>query len=308
MTDPARIRLRWLLAAAILAVVGPASAARAQQIDDEDEEEAPVAQAGMVRINAVVMNDAQFDQWVFGNMGVANPGAARNKLDSMLTLNIESLDRICRLTPFQKKKLTLAGHGDIKRFFDRIADLRKKFTKDKNDQNAWQKLWQEVQPLRNSFNTGFFEGDSIFAKAIKSTLSPEQTARHKQVLLERTHYRYWAKVDLALEVVNNEVGFTDDQRAQMLKLLKEETKPPLKLGENDYYVVLYQLSRIPEARLKPVFDDYQWKYLKRQLDQGRGMAMFLKQNGFIPDEKGVKAAPPAGERMKVQRKAAILKK
>lgn len=308
MTDPARTQLRWMLLAAILTVVGSASVARAQQIDDEDEEEAPVAQAGMVRINAFVMNDAQFDQWVFGNMGVANPGAARNKLDSMLTLNVDSLDRVCRLTPLQKKKLVLAGHGDIKRFFDRIDDLRKKFTKNKNDQNAWQNLWQEVQPLRNSFNSGFFEGDSIFAKSIKTTLSPEQAARHRQLLLERTHYRYWAKVDLAMELINNEVGFTDDQRVQMLKLLKEETKPPLKLGESDYYVVLYQLSRIPEGRLKPVFDDFQWKYLKRQLDQGRGMAMFLKQNGFIPDEKDGKSPPPVGERMKVQRKAAVLKK
>ncbi|MHB1555842.1 MAG: hypothetical protein ACYC61_00040 [Isosphaeraceae bacterium] len=308
MTEPDRPRYRWLLAAMVLAVVGSASVVRAQQIDDEDEEEAPVAQAGMVRMNAIIMNDAQFDQWVFGNMGVANPGAARNKLDSMLTLNIEGLDRVCGLTPFQKKKLTLAGHGDIKRFFDRIADLRKKFTKDRNDQNAWQKLWQEVQPLRNSFNSGFFEGDSIYAKAIKATLSPEQTARHKQLLLERTHYRYWAKVDLAMELLNNEVGFTDDQRLQTLKLLKEETKPPLKLGENDYYVVLYQLSRIPEARLKPVFEDVQWNYLKRQLDQGRGMAMFLKQNGFIPDEKDGKALSPVGERMKVLRKGAVLKK
>lgn len=308
MTDPARIWLRWLLAAAILAIVGSGTAARAQQIDDEDEEEAPVAQAGMVRMNAIVMNDAQFDQWVFGNMGVANPGAARNKLDSMLTLSVENLDRICGLTAIQKKKLVLAGHGDIKRFFDRIDDLRKKFTKNKNDQMAWQNLWQEVQPLRMSFNSGFFEGDSIFSKAIRATLSPEQTTRHKQVLLERTHYRYWAKVDLAMEVLNNEVGFTDDQRVQMLKLLKEETKPPLKLGENDYYVVLYQLSRIPEARLKPVFDEIQWKYLRRQLDQGRGMAMFLKQNGFIPDEKSVKAAPPVQDRMKVQRRGAALKK
>ncbi len=308
MTDPARIRLRWLLAAALLAVVGSGTIARAQQIDDEDDEEAPVAPGAMMRVNAIAMNDAQFDQWVFGNMGVANPGAARNKLDSMLTLNIESLDRTCGLTPFQKKKLTLAGHGDIKRFFDRIEDLRKKFTKDRNDQNAWQKLWQEVQPLRNSFNSGFFEGDSIFAKAVKATLSSEQTARHKQVLLERTHYRYWAKVDLAMELINNEVGFTDDQRVQMVKLLKEETRPPLKLGENDYYVVLYQLSRIPEARLKPVFEDVQWKYLKRQLDQGRGMAMFLKQNGFIPDEKDGTAPPPAQDRMKVQRRGAALKK
>ncbi len=86
--------------------------------------------------------------------------------------------------------------------------------------------------------------------------------------------------------MNNEVGLHRRPAPAALKLLKEETKPPRKLGENDYYVVLYQLSRIPEEKIKPVFDDIQWRFLKRQLDQGRGMGMFLKQNGFIPDEAG----------------------
>ncbi len=124
----------------------------------------------------------------------------------------------------------------------------------------------------------------IFAKSLKSTLNPEQETRHEEVVHDRTLYRYWAKVDLAMELLNNEVGFTDEQRQRLVRLLKEETKPPRKMGENDYYVVLYQLSRIPEAKLKPVFDDFQWPFVKRQLDQGRGMGMFLKQNGFVADE------------------------
>ncbi len=292
MTVTPRFIGRLLVAAALLAVVGAGRSALAQQIDDDDDEAAPAAQP-MMGFNAVVMNDAQFDQWVFGNMGVANAGTARNKLDSMLTLHVDGLERTCGLTPLQKKKLLLAGRGDIKRFFDQIDDLRKKFTKNKNDQNVFGQLWQEVQPLRNAFTTGFFDKDSIFAKSIKATLTPEQTARHEEVIHDRTLYRYWAKVDLAMELLNNEVGFTDEQRQKLLRLLKEETKPPRKLGENDYYVVLYQLSKIPEAKIKPVFEDIQWGFLKRQLDQGRGMGMFLKQNGFVAaDEPDFKEAPP----------------
>jgi hypothetical protein len=285
MTDMSRFICRLLVAAALVAFLGPGSSARAQQNDDDEEEAAPV-QAKVARLNGFLMNDAQFDQWVFGNMGVANAGVARNKLESLLTLHVDALERTCGLTPVQKKKLLLAGRGDIKRFFDRIEDLRKKFTKNQNqNQNQFQQVWQEIQPLRNAFNSGFFAGESIYAKAIKATLSPEQAARHEEVVHDRTLYRYWARVDLAMELLNNEVGFTDDQRRQLVKLLTEETTPPRKLGENDYYVVLYQLSRIPEAKIKPVFDDFQWRYLKRQLDQGRGMAMFLKQNGFVPGEE-----------------------
>ena len=68
---------RLLTAAALLAIVivGAGSSARAQ--DDDDEDEAP-AQA-QPNMNGFIINDAQFDQWVFGNMGVANAGVARNQ-------------------------------------------------------------------------------------------------------------------------------------------------------------------------------------------------------------------------------------
>lgn len=289
MTNLHRLIGRLLTVAVLLAIVGAGSSARAQ--DDEDEDEAPAK--AVANMNGFIINDAQFDQWVFGNMGVANAGVARTKLDSLLTLNVDDLDRSCGLTRVQKKKLLLAGHGDIKRFFDQIEDVRKKYTKNKNDQNQWQQVWQEIQPFRNAFNSGFFAGESIYAKTIKGTLTPEQVVKHEAVSRDRTLYRYWARVDLAMELLNNQVGFTDDQRRQLVKLLTEETKPPRRLGDNDYYVVLYQLSKIPEAKIKPVFEDIQWKFLKRQLDQGRGMAMFLKQNGFVPGDEPEPSVPAA---------------
>jgi hypothetical protein len=287
MTRGHRLLRRLLTAVTLLAIVAVGPSARAQNDDDEDEAPAPPAPA-----NAFVMNDAQFDQWVFGNMGAANAAVARTKLDSLLTLQVDDLERTCSLTPVQKKKLMLAGRGDIKRFFDRIEDIRKKFSKNRNDQNQWGQVWQEIQPLRNAFNSSFFDGgESIFFKAIKATLKPEQVEKHEEVVRDRVLYRYWARVDLAMELLNNEVGFTDDQRQQLVKLLHEETKPPRRLGEQDYYVVLYQLSRIPETKLKPVFEDFQWQSLKRQLEQGRGMEMFLKQNGFVGGDE------PAGKGM-----------
>jgi hypothetical protein len=290
MNDGHRLLRRLLTAATLLAIVAAGTTARAQDDDDEEED----AQQQAVVVNNFLMNDAQFDQWVFGNMGVANAAAARTKLDSLLALHVDDMERTCKLTPVQKKKLLLAGHGDMKRFFDRIEDIRKKFSKNRNDQNQFAQVWQEIQPLRNSFNSGFFDaGDSIFAKAIKATLKPEQAEKHEDVVRERLLYRYWARVDLAMELLNNEVGFTDDQRGHLVKLLHEETRPPRRLGEQDYYVVLYQLSRIPEAKVKPVFEDFQWRSLKRQLDQGRGMEFFLKQNGFVGgDEPETKSKPP----------------
>src|SRR5262249_59240042 len=101
-------------------------------------------------------------------------------------------------------------------------------------------------------------------------LAHEQLGKHEAVVRDRTLYRYWARVDLAMELLNNEVGFTDDQRRQLVKLLQDETKPPRRLGENDYYVVLYQLSKIPEARIKPVFQDVQGRVGHPHADCGGG--------------------------------------
>ena len=280
---------RLLSAATLLAIVGAGSSVRAQ--DDEEEEASVVTK----RANGFVVNDFQFDQWVFGNMGMANADVARNKLDSLLTLNVEDVDRTCGLTPVQKKKLLLAGRGDIKRFFDRVDEIRKKYAKNNNFnfQNQFARIWQEIQPLQQTYNAGLFGADSLYSKAVRATLTPEQAEKHEKVVSDRMLYRYWARVDLAMELLNNEVGFTDDQRRQLVKLLHEETKPPRKMGQNDYYVVLYQLSRIPEGKIQPVFEDVQWRFLKRQLEQGRQMEMFLKQQGFVPGEEPAAKKEPA---------------
>jgi hypothetical protein len=44
-------------------------------------------------------------------------------------------------------------------------------------------------------------------------------------------------------------------------------------------------SRVPEARLRPIFDDSQWRKVRRQMDQVKGMETYLRTNGFLPDEK-----------------------
>jgi hypothetical protein len=270
---------RLLTAATILALLGIGPAAQAQ----DDEEEEPQAQPVINR--GFIMNNAQFDQWVFGNIGMANAGIARNKLDSLLTLNVEDLERASGLTPVQKKKLLLAGRGDIKRYFDRVEEIRKKFDKVKNDQNQFGLIWQDIQTLQAAYQAGVFGEESIFAKALKSTLSQEQMAKHAQVVHDRLLYRFWARVDLAMELLNNSVGFTDEQRQRLVKLLAEETRPPKRLGQNDYYAVLFLLASLPEAKVKPIFDDVQYRSLRRQLDQAKGLGMWLKQNGFIPDEE-----------------------
>jgi hypothetical protein len=48
-------------------------------------------------------------------------------------------------------------------------------------------------------------------------------------------------------------------------------------------VVQYQMVRLPEARLKAIFDDAQWRSFGRRVDESRAMEPILRDGGFLPD-------------------------
>jgi hypothetical protein len=251
---------------------------------DPDEEEEAVENEAPQRVQPVfMMNDDQFDQWIFG--GPRNSGAGRNKLDTLLTLQVDDVSRACGLSELQKKKLLLAGHGDIKRFFDRVDEKRRKFDKVKNDQNKIGEIYQELQPLQMALNSGLFSEGSIFAKTLKKVLAHEQASRYEAMVREKRLFRYRAKIELIVASLDQTVGFSDDQRRALIELILRETEVPKKFGQYDYWLVMYQTGKIPESKLKMIFDDKQWGFMNRQLNQMRGMEQFLRNNGMLPENE-----------------------
>src|SRR6516162_8429072 len=95
-----------LATAMALAAIGAGPLSQAQEIEIVEDDAVVVQQPQ----RGFVFNDAQFDVWVFGNMGGnGNAGVARNRLDSLLALHVEDIERSCGLTAVQKKKLLVAG-------------------------------------------------------------------------------------------------------------------------------------------------------------------------------------------------------
>ena len=105
---------RILLALMILRIVGAGQISRSAGAGGTRRERAGSA--------VFVLSDELFDQWAFGGRMTGN--TIRNKLDSLLTMQIEEIDRSCTLTEAQKNKLRLAGRGDMKRFLDRVEEKR----------------------------------------------------------------------------------------------------------------------------------------------------------------------------------------
>jgi hypothetical protein len=269
-----------------IVLVAAGSTARAQDLDGQDE--LPVVQ------NNFELAESNFHQWVFGN-GYRNV-APRDHLDSLLMVNVAEVDRACSLSQAQKRKLILAGHGDIKRFMDRVADARDVFERLRRDQTKMNEIFQEAQPLAATLAAGLFGDGSFFAKTLGSTLDPDQAQRYRGALREKSQFRYRAKVSLALANLDIAVGFTTEQYRRYVDVILEETTPPEKpAGQYETQVVLLKIARLPEAKIRPIFDDVRWKELSRQLQGARGMEQFLQANGYIEAKDQAKARK-TGER------------
>jgi hypothetical protein len=182
-----------------------------------------------------------------------------------------------------RKKLLLAGKGDIKRFFDKVEEKRRKFDQLRTNQNRVGEIYQELLPLQTAYRSGLFEADSLYGKTLKKVLSPAEEARYQQIVQARKQFRYRSKVELVVAQLDQSVGFRDQQRRALVDLILRETRAPSRTGQYDYYLLLYLASKIPIARIKPLFDDKQWVFLQRQLDQGRGMEQFLRNQGMLPE-------------------------
>lgn len=269
--------IRGLLPAVAILMIVLASGGRASAQDDADEAELVVQPQQGFMIAA-----ENFDQWVFGGTGAA---VARSKLDSKLILEIEAVERACGISEVQKRKLQLAGKGDIKRLLDRIEELRKKFELVRNDQNKFNQIWQEIQPFQMTLSVGCFGDKSLFAKALKTTLTPPQAEQYETADFERRTFNYRASVEWVVAMMDDAMSFRADQRRQLIDVIVEGARPPKRFGQYDHYVVIYQMGRVPEEKFKSILDGAQWKVVKRLIDQMRGIEQFLKSNGFLPDDR-----------------------
>jgi hypothetical protein len=279
-------RLLRLLICLAIATACLDRSARGQE-DDGDE---PVRGAIRARTTFVIP-DQTFDNIVFGN--VRGPSAAVSRFQKLLEMQIDEVDRACNLSDGQKTKLQLAGRGDIKRYFDRIDEKRRQFQDVKNDMNKFAVFQQELQPLRVDGNSAMFGESSIFAKTIPKILTADQTAQYEEITREKRMFRHRAKIALVIATLDNSLGLTADQRRRLEKVLVDETRPPRESSQYDFYVILLQAANLPEEKLKPIFDNTQWRSLAPYFTQSQRLADFLKTGGYLPEGVGSSPTPKA---------------
>jgi hypothetical protein len=264
-----RLPLPWVrffasIAAMICLIFATTGHAQEPQDGDAPDDE-PVAP------QRLFMEEAQFEQWIYG--GRPNAAEGRKYLETQLDLRIQTLDRVCTLTKQQKEKLLLAGRGDIKHLFDRAAVVKKNFQTIKNDQNKFHEIVLEVQPLQLAFQKGAFGSDSLLSKTLKRTLNETQAATVAELDTAKAQYRMQARVELYVAMLDEGLALRAEQRERLVRLLLEELKPAPENAPGGINGILMQAIRLPEAKLKPLLDDHQWQMFRRTQQMFGGMAV-----------------------------------
>jgi len=124
--------------------------------------------------------------------GQAESALMRSDLEKRLSHEVEWLEQTYGMSAAQQQKLVLAGRGDIKRQFELIDVIRQKARSLSVDAADIQKLvdlqntlLQEAAAWRKKLIVGQFGDETLFAKALKRVLTPEQVARQAEWV--RTH-------------------------------------------------------------------------------------------------------------------------
>lgn len=280
------IRLGLLVFSTILGLGG---LARAQAVDDGDEPDVPNP------INrGFQIDESNFDMWVFGNS--RNAPTARTRVEAGFKLELEGIDRAIHLTDRQKKKLELAAQGDIKRFFDDVEIKRAEFQQVRNDQQKFGAFYQKLRPLQQALNQGIHNDKSLFAKTLKHSLQPGQSAGYEERVRQRRILHHRALLARVLALLDDKVALDRHQRQRLTRLIIEKTQPSPRMTNYDLFVILNQLAQLPDDQITPIFRDAQWPVMRQQLMQGKAFSAMLSQQGLLPDKAdGTAWALSAGE-------------
>ncbi len=261
---------------------------------------APAQQRGVqervvVGMAAPLWTEQQIDQLVFAQFG--SPQSARLRLEDEMRQRLGEIDRTCILTDPQRQKLGLAARGDIKRFYERVDAFKAQIRSADGDNNqAVMALQNGVNVLRVSLQNGIFHEDSLFYKALHSTLTPEQLTRQEAAARAKREERHRESIDRAIRVFTAQgVRLSDAERRGLIALLTKETRPSRRASPYELYFILAQLGRLPGEPWQAYVDQQFHPTVRRLIAQYRDVVPRLRDMGYLSPDTADEDAAPAAE-------------
>jgi hypothetical protein len=220
---------------------------------------------------------------------------------------LERIDAACELTDRQRLQLRLAVESDIRRFAAAIDAMRAKYAgvqvnlNDQEGQKKWHQFQQDVEQCRRLLR-GLFEGDSLFARSLPTTLDAAQLAAIETETRERRAFRWRAMVSATLVRLDDMLGLTQAQHDVVERALLAR-QPALRvdalapeqdnthLQQNLVYLVLSGSDPEP---LRAAVSERQWRSLALLMNQGKSMRSWIEQQGILDAPPPDAAAPKRG--------------
>jgi hypothetical protein len=177
-----------------------------------------------------------------------------------LSKRIASIDQEYYLTDAQKKRLFVAGQGDIKRALDRMQAVEGRPDAASDLARALLRLNNEAN-LAGDLESDIFGRGSLLTKVMTTTLTDEQRRAAYERRRKEQRARYRATVADVAASLAPALGLTDERRQKLESLLLQEIRAPRELGESNRAYIMYHFLGLPEAKIRSILDDTQWRRL-----------------------------------------------
>jgi hypothetical protein len=167
--------------------------------------------------------DQVFNQMVFGLPGTDGYQSARNRIRSLLAQRIESLGVKYDLSERDKLRLSLAGQGDIHRFFERIEAVRDGYRKALNGNRNL----ADLRKLDGATRAGWdalrddpFESGSLLEKVLHSLVpSAGSIAEDKSANVARAKLRETKPILLKCKRIEIDLNLAVVKQAELDSML-----------------------------------------------------------------------------------------
>lgn len=226
-----------------------------------------------------VVNEQPFDHSMFG----ANQTAETRRQQRLTELDIEIKEIAFRLnknkyplSDVQKRKLRVAGLGDVSQCFESVLELRRNILVPTSEKLEYEKNIYEWVRLRETVLGELFGRTSLFQRTLRHTLSAEQLAVYRTLERERQG-QVVERAVRSWESRAKTLNFTLEQRAKLVDLFVEKTAPPQTFAPSTDLLLLLQSRQFADD-LKPLMSDEQWVLFQvRVTDAGRREPLLRRQ-------------------------------
>jgi hypothetical protein len=123
----------------------------------------------------IIPAEDSFDDWAFG--GKDGEKRFRGQLDKLLQRKLHEVEQVFQLSQAQRRKLQLAGRGDIQRLLDMVEDARREFQLARSNLRRLTELQKDLRLVELRVSDGLFEIGSLFAKTLRKMNGEKQLIR-----------------------------------------------------------------------------------------------------------------------------------